>query len=136
MQASAVSCERIFSSSKETDTKRRSRLSPQLMEVLQMLKQSYKRDGLNFTDDWVACEAELIASGSQSLTQVSSSQTATVHDLIMQDGVGGLLEVLLEQDDAIQSDISTSPPDGTFGATVTQAMADPVDDDFSFSPLF
>lgn len=37
-QASAVPCERVFSSSKETDTLRRNHLSPKTMEYLQILK--------------------------------------------------------------------------------------------------
>src|ERR1700678_3810100 len=35
IQASAVPCERIFSSSAETDTKKRNHISPLLMEALQ-----------------------------------------------------------------------------------------------------
>lgn len=38
IQASAVPCERIFSSSKETVSLRRNRIGPQLMEALQLLK--------------------------------------------------------------------------------------------------
>ncbi|KAF8157519.1 hypothetical protein BJ912DRAFT_866959, partial [Pholiota molesta] len=38
VQASAVPCERAFSSSKETDTNRRSGLGLEFMEVLQMYK--------------------------------------------------------------------------------------------------
>ena len=38
IQASSVPCERVFSSSKETTTARRSRMSGTLMEQLQMLK--------------------------------------------------------------------------------------------------
>ncbi|KAJ3754263.1 hypothetical protein EV360DRAFT_51962, partial [Lentinula raphanica] len=49
VQASAVPCEHAFSSSKETDTARRSRLSPVLMEVLQILKSVYRSDRLDFT---------------------------------------------------------------------------------------
>jgi hypothetical protein len=49
IQASAVPCERIFSSSSETDTKKRNRISPLLMEALQMLKFYLKKDRLNFT---------------------------------------------------------------------------------------
>jgi hypothetical protein len=55
IQASAVPCERVFSSSKETVTARRSRISPELMEGLQLLKYSIRQGrGLNFTDgmDW------------------------------------------------------------------------------------
>ena len=38
IQASAVPCERVFSSGKETMTARRNRISPMLMEALQILK--------------------------------------------------------------------------------------------------
>lgn len=41
IQASAVPCERMFSSAKETMTLRRNRIGPDLMEALQMLKFSY-----------------------------------------------------------------------------------------------
>jgi hAT family C-terminal dimerisation region len=56
IQASAVPCERVFSSSKETMTARRNRISPELMESLQLLKHSIQQGrGLNFTDGlgWV-----------------------------------------------------------------------------------
>jgi hypothetical protein len=43
IQASAVPCERAFSSSAETDTLRRNRIHPVLMEALQMLKFSVKK---------------------------------------------------------------------------------------------
>jgi len=49
VQASSVPCEHIFSSAAETDTKKRNRLSPLLMEALQILKFIYKKDRLNFT---------------------------------------------------------------------------------------
>ena len=49
VQASSVSCEHIFSSAAETDTKKRNRFSPPLMECLQILKFIYKKDRLNFT---------------------------------------------------------------------------------------
>jgi hypothetical protein len=42
IQASAVPCERAFSSSKETDTHKRNRLSPKMMEMLQILKYRYR----------------------------------------------------------------------------------------------
>ena len=38
VQASAVPSERVFSSSAQTDTARRNRINPLLMEALQMLK--------------------------------------------------------------------------------------------------
>lgn len=47
IQASSVSCERVFSSSSETDTKKRNRINGLLMEALQMLKFSLKKDRLS-----------------------------------------------------------------------------------------
>jgi hypothetical protein len=44
IQASAVPCERVFSSSAETDTKKQNWISLLLMEVLQMLKFHLKKD--------------------------------------------------------------------------------------------
>ncbi|KZT30253.1 hATC-domain-containing protein, partial [Neolentinus lepideus HHB14362 ss-1] len=52
VQASAVPCERVFSSSGETDDARRSRLSVFIFEVLQILKYLYRHEHLNFTADW------------------------------------------------------------------------------------
>lgn len=43
-QASAVSCEHVFSACKEADTLRRRRSSPQLTEYLQFLKHSFLRE--------------------------------------------------------------------------------------------
>lgn len=49
IQGSAVPCERVFSSGKETVTDRCNRLSSELMEALQMLKFSLRNGGsLNF----------------------------------------------------------------------------------------
>jgi len=59
IQASAVPCERIFSSSSETDTKKRNRISPLLMEALQMLKFHLKKERLNFTESWVTPESQM-----------------------------------------------------------------------------
>src|ERR1700678_836239 len=60
IQASAVPCERIFSSSAETDTKKRNHISPLLMEALQMVKFHLKQSRLNFTDAWITREKEMI----------------------------------------------------------------------------
>lgn len=59
VQATSVPCERIFSSAKETDTAKRNRISPVLMEALQMLKFSLKKERLNFTEGWSASETAL-----------------------------------------------------------------------------
>jgi hypothetical protein len=60
IQASAVPCEHIFSSSAKTDTKRRNRLSPVMMEALQMLKFHLKKSHLNFMKDWATSEKQLV----------------------------------------------------------------------------
>ena len=59
IQASSVPCERVFSSSAETDTRRRNRISPPLMEALQMLKFYLKKERLSFTASWVLAEKDL-----------------------------------------------------------------------------
>jgi hypothetical protein len=59
IQASSVPCERIFSSSAETDTSKRNRISPLLMEALQMLKFHLKKERLNFTEFWITQERQM-----------------------------------------------------------------------------
>ena len=61
VQASAVPSERVFSSSKETDNMRRSKLSPAMLEILQILKYSIRQERLSFTDSYIANEAEMTA---------------------------------------------------------------------------
>lgn len=53
IQALAVPCERVFSSSSETDTKKRNRLGADIMEALQILKFDFKRERLDFVSHWV-----------------------------------------------------------------------------------
>jgi hypothetical protein len=60
VQASSVPCERIFSSSAETDTKKRNRISALLMEALQMLKFYLKKERLNFTKLWMTPDAQMV----------------------------------------------------------------------------
>jgi hAT family C-terminal dimerisation region len=50
-QASAVPCERVFSSSKQTTTQQRNSINPGLMEKLQIIKFGLRVDRLDFTDD-------------------------------------------------------------------------------------
>jgi hypothetical protein len=56
IQATSVPCERVFSSAKDTDTAKRNRISPVLMEALQMLKYLLKKERLNFMKGWSASE--------------------------------------------------------------------------------
>ena len=59
---SSVPCERVFSSAKETTTARRNRITPELMEALQMMKYTAKHGRrLDFTagDSWKEQELDL-----------------------------------------------------------------------------
>ncbi len=69
IQASAVPCERVFSSSAQTDTRRRNRIKPELMEALQMLKYALKKARLDFTGMWVTDEEALEQLGEDSVEQ-------------------------------------------------------------------
>lgn len=60
IQASSVPCERVFSSSAETDTKKRNRINPDLMEALQLLKYGYKQERLHFTKDLLTREEDMM----------------------------------------------------------------------------
>jgi hAT family C-terminal dimerisation region len=60
VQATSVPCERVFSSAKETDTNKRNRMSPMLMEALQLLKFSLKKERLDFMKGWSASEADMV----------------------------------------------------------------------------
>lgn len=57
IQATSVPCERVFSSAKDTDTAKRNRISPVLMEALQMLKYSLKKERINFMKGWQTSDA-------------------------------------------------------------------------------
>ena len=50
IQVSSVLCERVFSLSSETDMKKHNHINGLLMEALQMLKFSIKRDCLNVNE--------------------------------------------------------------------------------------
>jgi hypothetical protein len=52
IQASSVPCEHVFSSAKETNTLKCNRIHPVLMEALQTLKFSLKKERFNFTGGW------------------------------------------------------------------------------------
>ncbi|KAF8268420.1 hypothetical protein EI94DRAFT_1553886, partial [Lactarius quietus] len=56
IQATSVPCERVFLSAKETDTVKQNQISPVLMEALQPLKFSLKKEHLNFTAGWSTSE--------------------------------------------------------------------------------
>jgi hypothetical protein len=60
IQASSVPSERVFSSSAETDTHKRNRIHPLLMEALQMLKFGLKKSRLDFMTGWAVNEASML----------------------------------------------------------------------------
>jgi hypothetical protein len=59
VQATSVLCKCIFSSAKETDTTKQNRISPALMEALQLLKFSLKKECLSFTNGWPTSESAI-----------------------------------------------------------------------------
>lgn len=76
IQGSAVPCERVFSSSKETTRARRNRISAELMEALQMLKFGIRKGrGLDFTAG-TAKKAEL-----EVLEGIETDQQAVPEDI-------------------------------------------------------
>jgi hypothetical protein len=57
IQAMLVPCKHMFSSAKEMDTSKQNRISPVLMEALQLLKFLFKKECLNFINGWSTLEA-------------------------------------------------------------------------------
>jgi len=90
MQASAVPSERVFSSSKETMTARRANLSPQMMEVLQILKYAFRHDRMDFLHSFVATEADL---------RETAFTAETVADLAKQGKFNDIAELFEGDDD-------------------------------------
>ena len=90
VQASAVSCERIFSSSKETCALRRNLLSSTLLEVLQVLKHIYKQGHLDFTSDLIATEEDY---------SIESATEAAINELVSLGKTDELLDLLHGMDE-------------------------------------
>ena len=59
IQVTSVPCECVFLSAKEMDTTKRNQISLVLMEALQLLKFSIKKEHLNFMDGWLTSEAAM-----------------------------------------------------------------------------
>lgn len=58
VQASAVPCERVFSSSKQSCEDHRNRATPKLFEALQFRKHALKKNRLNFTEQYDVAKEE------------------------------------------------------------------------------
>ena len=84
-QATAVPCERVFSSSKETCTLRRSQLDPTTIEMLQVLKHLYKQERLDFTAGILAMEEDYAIEGTVTESAVfellKAGKVAELHEL-------------------------------------------------------
>ncbi|KAF5376407.1 hypothetical protein D9615_008613 [Tricholomella constricta] len=93
VQASAVPCEQVFSSSKETTTLHRSCLSPGLMEMLQVLKYTYKQDRLDFTEGWLAKEEDYNIGGEVTESAVRELVLSGKGDELYELLTGGALPV-------------------------------------------
>ncbi|KAN0114259.1 Ribonuclease H-like domain containing protein [Russula decolorans] len=68
-EASSVPCERVFSSAKETDTVKCNRIHPVLMEALQTLKFSLKKERFNFTSGWQTAPSKMKRMGNAGTTK-------------------------------------------------------------------
>lgn len=77
VQASAVPSERVFSASKETDTDRRSNIEAELMEMLQVLKYTFREDRLCFTQDWVAPQPRTDPDSTSTQDELSAAETGS-----------------------------------------------------------
>ncbi|TFY74482.1 hypothetical protein EWM64_g9529 [Hericium alpestre] len=84
MQASAVPCERVFSSSKNTSSLLRSQMSPQLMEICQILKYLFKQQRLDSTGEWCVSDPDTLDAADPPEDQVADS---IVSDMPLLDGL-------------------------------------------------
>ncbi|KIM54018.1 hypothetical protein SCLCIDRAFT_31420 [Scleroderma citrinum Foug A] len=82
IQASSVPCERVFSSASETMMKRRNRISPILMEAIQMTKFFLKKERLNFTEGWVTLQKDMHIAVADNNLLATIVETALSHDLL------------------------------------------------------
>jgi hAT family C-terminal dimerisation region len=97
IQASSVPSERVFSSSSETDTVRRNRIAPALMEAIQMLKFGLKKARLDFTKGWETDEVSM----SEPEESAEDFLAALLGDN-KADALESLLDTLGDDDDVIE----------------------------------
>src|SRR5229473_8440181 len=69
IQASFVPCEQVFLSAKETNTLKHNHIHPVLMEALQTLKFSLKKEWFNFTGGWQIALSEMKGKGNAGTTK-------------------------------------------------------------------
>ena len=105
IQASSVPCERVFSSAKETDTLKHNRIHPVLMEALQTLKFSLKKERFNFTGSWQTALSEMKGKGNAGTTKDLLAHLLTRD---RQATTNALLHVLSDSDDEEDNDDNDS----------------------------
>src|SRR5216684_8377747 len=110
IQASSVPCERVFSSTKETDTVKRNHIHPVLMEALQTLKFSLKKERCNFTGGWQMALSEMKGKGNAGTTKDLLAHLLTRDHQATTDA---LLHALSDSDDEDDNDNDDSN-DGEF----------------------
>ncbi len=110
IQASSVPCERVFSSTKETDTLKRNCIHPVLMEALQTLKFSLKKEQFNFTGSW-----QMVLSKMKGKGNTGTTKDLLVHLLTRdcQATTNALLHALSDSNDEDDNDNDDSD-DGEF----------------------
>src|SRR6266436_5868406 len=96
IQASSVPCEQVFSSAKETDTLKCNRIHPVLMEALQTLKFSLKKERFNFTCGWQMAQSKMERMGNAGTTKDLLAHLLTGDRQATTDA---LLHVLSDSDD-------------------------------------
>jgi hAT family C-terminal dimerisation region len=97
IQATAVPCERVFSSSAQTSTRRRNRIRPILMEALQMLKFHFKKEHLNFTKNWKTSEKEM--KRDEPTPDLLSKLLGSDYQDVLDNAIGSLDDGLDDSDD-------------------------------------
>src|SRR5258708_25791191 len=110
IQASFVPCEQVFLSAKETDTLKHNHIHPVLMEALQTLKFSLKKEQFNFTGGWQMALSEMKGKGSAGTTKDLLAHLLTRDRQATTDA---LLHALSDSDDEDDNDNDDSD-DGEF----------------------
>ena len=90
VQASAAPCERIFSSSKETCTLRRSLRFASTLEVLQVLKQLYKEENLQFVSHLLTKEDD---------SAIDHATEVAIHELVSSENMEELWDLFNNMDE-------------------------------------
>lgn len=84
----------MFSSSAETDVKRRSRIGDELFEVLQLLKSFFQVDRLDFRETWEPSDPCSDGEDDEGSEPKLTMSAARFHDEVAKGNTQGLVELL------------------------------------------